>query len=187
MANESDRLESRQFLDENQPVVELDEMDTRILSLLAEDARLSMREIARRVSLSPNSVAERISRLEERGVLLGYHARIAPSVLGYRLEAIIGLQTTQSISLEDILRELMKVPEVEGAYVVSGDWDVVVRLRVRDHQHLRNVVVGQFWPMHAFQRSQTMVVFDTYERPGGWNVALALEEALKRSDPKQTH
>jgi DNA-binding Lrp family transcriptional regulator len=160
----------------NGPAVDLDERDRRILSILADDARLSMREIARRVHLSPGSVAERIARLEERGVILGYHARIAPAMLGYRLEAIVGLQTTQSIPLEDMLRDLMDVPEVEGAYVVSGSWDVVVRIRVRDHQHLRDVIVGAFWNMNAFRHSETMVVFDTYERPGGWNVALALSE-----------
>jgi Lrp/AsnC family transcriptional regulator, leucine-responsive regulatory protein len=165
------------------PVVDLDSMDRRILSILSEDARLSMREIARRVHLSPGSVAERIARLEERGVILGYHARIAPATLGYRLEAIVGLQTTQSVPLEDILRELLEVPEVEGAYVVSGSWDVVVRIRVRDHQHLRDVIVRAFWKMNAFRHSETMVVFDTHERPGGWNVALALREADDQSAP----
>ncbi|MHB8621368.1 MAG: Lrp/AsnC family transcriptional regulator [Chloroflexota bacterium] len=182
----SDRAEPEAVPDLGPPV-ELDDTDSQLLAILAADCRVSMREIARRIHLSPGSVAERISRLEERGVVLGYHARIAPAALGYRLEAIVGLQTTQAVPLEDLLRELLAIPEVEGASVVSGSWDVVVRIRVRDHQHLRNVIVKQLWNIHAFRHSETMVVFDTYERPGGWNVALALAEARGQDEATSAH
>jgi len=157
-------------------VVEVDEVDRQILLLLAADCRLSIRALGRRLKMAPGTIAERIARLEERGVLQGYHARIAPAALGYRLEAIVGLQTTQDLPLEDIMRDLMTVPEVEAAYVVSGAWDVVVRIRVRDHEHLRNVITKAFWNMAAFRHSETMIAFDTFERPGGWNVALALSD-----------
>src|SRR5215208_6027446 len=79
----------------DEAVADLDHIDRQILRLLAADARLSMRAIAREVQMSPSAIAERLTRMEEQRVILGYHARINPAALGYRLEAIVGLQTRQ--------------------------------------------------------------------------------------------
>jgi DNA-binding Lrp family transcriptional regulator len=115
--------------------------------------------------MSPGAISERIARMEERGVILGYHARINPAALGYGLEAIVGLQTRQGPALADTLATLLAIPEVEAVSLVTGQWDVVVRIRVRDHQHLRSVVLDTIWPMPAFRHSETMVVYETRERP----------------------
>ena len=157
--------------------VDLDDTDREILLLLAENARQSVRELARRIQMSPGAVADRIARLEERGAILGYHARIDPAALGYGLEAIVALQVEQGPSLDSLLDRLMAIPEVEAAQVVTGPWDLVVRIRVRDHQHMRSVVFDRLWKVPGFRHSETMISYETRERPGGWNVALALEEA----------
>ena len=156
---------------------DLDETDREILLLLAENARQSVRELARRVQMSPGAVADRIARLEERGVIRGYHTRVDPAALGYRLEAIVALQTEQGPSIATMLDRLMAIPEVEAVQVVTGRWDLIVHVRVRDHQHLRGVVFDKIWKIPAFRHSETMVSYETRKRPGGWNVALALEEA----------
>ena len=67
----------------------IDEIDRHLLVLLSRDARLSLKELAGAVGLSSPSVSERIRRLEERGVILGYAAEIDPVALGYQMEAII--------------------------------------------------------------------------------------------------
>lgn len=154
----------------------LEDIDRQILEILARNARLSVREIARRVGVAPGTVAERIGRFERRGVIRGYHAQIEPTALGYALEAIVGLQTIQGPSTDETLDRMMEIPEVEEAYVVTGQWDLVVRVRVRDHLHLRDVVVGRMWQIPVFRHSETMIVYETRSRPGGWNVALALAE-----------
>ena len=156
--------------------VDLDEIDRAILMLLAENARHSVRELARRIQMSPGAVADRITRLEERGVIRGYHTQIDPAALGYGLEAIVALQTEQGPSIEATLDRLMTIPEVEAVQVVTGPWDVIVRVRVQDHQHLRRVVFDKIWKIPAFRHSETMISYETRERPGGWNVALALGE-----------
>lgn len=155
---------------------DLDETDRQILLLLADNARQSVRELARRIQMSPGAVADRIARLEERGVIRGYHTQIDPAALGYGLEAIVALQVEQGPSLETLLDRLMSIPEVEAAQVVTGPWDLVVRVRVRDHQHMRAVVFDGIWKVPGFRHSETMISYETRVRPGGWNVALALEE-----------
>ena len=62
--------------------------------------------------------------------------------------------------------------------VVTGPWDLVLRIRVRDHQHMRAVVFDKIWKIPGFRHSETMVSYETRDRPGGWNVALALEQAV---------
>ena len=156
---------------------DLDETDRQILLLLAGNARQSVREIARRIQMSPGAVADRVARLEERGIIRGYHTRIDPAALGYGLEAVVALQTEQGPSMEATLDRLMTIPEIEAAQVVTGPWDLIVRVRVRDHQHLRSVVFDKIWPIPGFRHSETMISYETRERPGGWNVALVLEDA----------
>lgn len=163
--------------------VDFDETDREILLLLAEHARQSVRELARRIQMSPGAVADRIARLEERGVIRGYHAEIDPAALGYGLEAIIALQVEQGPPMEVMLDRLMVIPEVEAAQVVTGPWDLVVRIRVRDHQHMRAVVFDKVWKVPGFRHSETMVSYETRDRPGGWNVALALAQAASTDRP----
>ena len=158
--------------------VHLDETDRELLLLLAENARLSVRELARRVQMSPGAIADRITRLEDQGVIRGYHTLIDPAALGYGLEAIVALQVEQGPSMELMLDRVMAVPEVEAAQVVTGPWDLVLRIRVRDHQHMRAVVFDKIWKIPGFRHSETMVSYETRDRPGGWNVALALEQAV---------
>lgn len=159
--------------------VELDETDREILLLLAENSRHSVRELARRIQMSPGAVADRISRLEESGVIRGYHTQIDPAALGYGLEAIIAVETEQGPSLEETLDRLMAIPEIESVQVVTGRWDLIARVRVRDHQHLRSIVFDKVWRIPGFRHSETMISYETRERPGGWNVGLALEEAAQ--------
>ncbi|HZD04659.1 MAG TPA: Lrp/AsnC family transcriptional regulator, partial [Longimicrobiales bacterium] len=70
-----------------------DDIDLAILSLLQENARIANAEIARRVDLAPSAVFQRIRKLEEKGVIRGYHARLDPKSLGHGLMAFVMLRT----------------------------------------------------------------------------------------------
>ena len=85
--------------------------------------------------------------------------------------------------MELMLDRVMAIPEVEAAQVVTGSWDLVVRSRVRDHQHMRNVLFEKLWQIPGFRHSETRVRYETRDRPGGWNVALALEQAVSGARP----
>ena len=110
--------------------------------------------------------------LEDRGVILGYHTRLDPAALGFANEAFIGLQTIQGPTLGTELDGLMHIAEVESVHVVTGHWDLIVRVRVRDNRHLRDVVLGRIWELPGFRHSETLVVYEVRDRPGGWSVAL---------------
>jgi Lrp/AsnC family transcriptional regulator, leucine-responsive regulatory protein len=145
----------------------LDAIDTKIVGMLAEDARLSTRAIARAVGMSPTGVSERLERLHKRGVIRGYHADIDPAALGWDVEAIIGITTQQGEILESLVSHLMTLPEVITAYIVTGRWDILLSVRARSNKALRDFVVGMLPAAPGFVRSETMVCWQA-ERTSGW-------------------
>src|SRR5690349_209150 len=118
----------------------LDGHDVAILRLLVQDARMSQRRIAREVGMSAPAVAERIARLERSGVIRGYRADLDRTALGFGLVVYIGVVAVQGHDQLDVVRSLRELPEVEDVNVVTGPKDLLVRLRVRDHEHLREVL-----------------------------------------------
>jgi DNA-binding Lrp family transcriptional regulator len=144
----------------------LDDVDQRIVELLNADARMSARAVAREIEMSPGAVSERISRLEGAGVIRGYHAEIDPAALGLRLQVIVGLQISQEPSLAAIVDALLTIPEVASVHVVSGQWDLVVIVHVRDGDHLRELVLEKIWRIPGFRHSETMLILGSYENRG---------------------
>lgn len=147
---------------------ELDAIDRRILEVLGDNARLSTRAIARELGMSAGAISERILRLERNGVITGYHAAIDPAALGYRMLAIVGLQTDQDPLLSENLDRIAEIPEIEALYVVTGRWDLVAEIRARDQEHLRRVIIEKLWKIPGFRHSETMISLETRHRRGGW-------------------
>lgn len=143
----------------------LDGVDRAILQALVDDARRSVRSIAREVHMSPGAVGERIARLESAGVISRYSAVLSQEVLGYRLAAVIGLQVQQGPILAGITERLLAIPEVEKVHLVSGQWDLFVSVRARDHDDLRRVILEEIWAVPGFRHTETMIVLDNYEKP----------------------
>ena len=141
-------------------------MDLAILRLLAEDARLSARAIAREVGMSPGAISERIDRLQTRGVITGYCATISMAALGYPIRALIGLQVSHGAAVfSEVVDLLMEVPQVGRVQVVTGEWDLLVEVQVRDHDDLRDVLIQRIWSIPGFRHSQTMVMLEERLRP----------------------
>jgi Lrp/AsnC family leucine-responsive transcriptional regulator len=113
--------------------LELDQHDHRILAELQADARLTMAELGRRVHLSQPAVTERVRKLEEAGVIRGYHAVVDAGRLGYAIRAVIRIGNTDEPAL---LAALASSPEVLTAYGVTGEDSWILEIAVRDVSHL---------------------------------------------------
>ncbi|MFC9840917.1 Lrp/AsnC family transcriptional regulator [Rhodococcus sp. NPDC127530] len=140
----------------------LDDIDRRILELLFDDARISVRGLARAVGMSAGAVGERVERLESSGVITGYRAEINPSALGLKLEALIGVELTQHSSVYESMAVLRELREVVSIELVTGRWDLVVRIRVRDHEHLKEVLTESVWKLPTLGHSESMVVLESH-------------------------
>jgi Lrp/AsnC family leucine-responsive transcriptional regulator len=116
---------------------DLDHFDTRILTELQDDARLTMAELGRRVHLSQPAVTERVRKLEAAGVISGYRATVNLAKLGYGIRAIIRIGRAEYAR---VVKLIQQTPECINAYNVTGDDSWVLEIAVIDVSHLDAVV-----------------------------------------------
>lgn len=117
----------------------LDEIDRRIVEVLVRDARISQKDLAREVGLSAPSVAERLKRLEERGVIRAFTIDLDPRALGYTLQAIVRIRPLPG-KLHIVQQLIEDIPEFGECDKVTGDDCFVARLYVRSIDELDGIL-----------------------------------------------
>jgi len=117
----------------------LDSTNRRILRELQGDARLSMAELGRRVSLSAPAVAERVQRLEQAGVIVGYRAEIDPRALGFPVEAVVRVRPSmgQLHRIPEVARGLQEVVE---CHRITGEDCFLLHVRLRAMEDLEQIL-----------------------------------------------
>jgi Lrp/AsnC family leucine-responsive transcriptional regulator len=110
-----------------------------------DHARLSLAELGRRVGLSAPAVAERLQRLEETGVVSGYRAEVDPRALGYTLSAVIRIRPAAQ-QLQKVADLARRTPEVVECHRITGEDCFLLKLHLRDMQHLEQLV-DRFTPL----------------------------------------
>jgi Lrp/AsnC family transcriptional regulator, leucine-responsive regulatory protein len=117
----------------------LDAINLRLLAELQADARLSLAELGRRVGLSSPAVAERLARLEQEEVILGYHAELNPRALGLGLTAVIRIRPApRQISQVGDLAQ--RTPEVVDCRRITGEDCYIMTAHIRSVEHLEEVI-----------------------------------------------
>jgi Lrp/AsnC family leucine-responsive transcriptional regulator len=141
---------------EQSPAVPLDDVDRQILVLVSQDSRRSQRALARELGMSAPAVGDRLSRLERLGVIQGYGVRVDWSAVGYPMTVYLTITAAQGYQQATIVEQIAGVPELEALDVVTGAIDMLARLRVRDHAHLRQLL-RQIWEIEGVQRTETLL------------------------------
>ncbi|HKR98679.1 MAG TPA: Lrp/AsnC family transcriptional regulator [Candidatus Dormibacteraeota bacterium] len=139
----------------------LDDIDHNILALLRENARRTLADIGEHVSLSVAAVKRRIERLERDGVIKGYTTRVDMSGLDEAIEVIMEVYCADRTSPGDIRPSFEHVEEVVSGFTVSGEPDVLLRLRVDSVSHLEQVVERLRRDPNVV-RTKTMLVLSTF-------------------------
>ena len=119
--------------------MEVDGKSWLILQALQDNARQSLTELAQTVRLSVPAVSERVKRLEEAGVICGYHAVVAPLKAGFALSALVGITVPQPAK-KVLLERLAAMAEVQECHHVTGVDSYVFRVLARDVSHLELLV-----------------------------------------------
>ena len=117
----------------------LDKIDAAILRELCADARIPRAELSRRVGLSAPSVADRVRRLEDVGIITGYGARIDPARLGYGLTILIRARPLPS-EMKNMIEAIQETPQIVACDRVSGEDCFVARAHVRDVAEMEAVI-----------------------------------------------
>jgi len=147
--------------------VALDRTDFGIIAALQKDVRLSNKELAAKVGLSPSSCFERVRALRRAGVLAGAHAEIAPAAMGIGLQAFIAIRLARHSrdAFTTLRNRLLELDEVIGVYHVSGQTDILAHVAVRDIAHLRDTVVEKIATRKEVGATETSVIFEARRKP----------------------
>ena len=138
-----------------------DTIDLAILELLQEDARIANAEIARRVGLAPSAIFQRIRKLEEQGVILGYTARLNAKALGWGMTAFVMIQTSEGARAPEVTRQLAAIEEVTEVHRVVGQDCFFLKVRVRDPEALEALLDDKIQQLPAVASTKTTLVLST--------------------------
>lgn len=123
----------------------MDEIDQRILGALHADARLTHQELSERVGLSPTPCARRIRRLESEGIITGYSARIDEGRLGFGFSVFVSVRLDRQVDdrLKSFETEVSLCPEVVDCWLMTGSFDYLLRVAVRDLNEFEQFLTGR--------------------------------------------
>lgn len=124
--------------------MELDNTDLKILATLQANARISMSDLAQAVHLSPTPCTQRVRKLEQAGIITGYHARLAPRHLqaGLLVFVTVKLKSTDEATLKAFNTAVKPVRHVLECHMTGGGFDYLLKLRVRDMEEYRQILGG---------------------------------------------
>jgi len=140
--------------------ISLDALDREILRHLQRDGRMSNLDLARAVGLSPAATHARVRRLEERGVITGYTARVDPELAGFDILCLIsiGIQLHHQDAVARTRIALAALPEVLECHHLTGQFDYLLKVVLPDRRALERFVVEKLTPLPGIARIQTSVV-----------------------------
>ena len=139
----------------------IDATDRRILGLLQHNARTSNAEIARQIGMAPSATFERIRKLEERGVVRGYEARIDPRTLDLGMTAFVFVRSTEPPGDNSTARALTSIPEVQEVHNIAGEDCFLIKARVRDPEDLARLLREEIGPIKTITSTRSTIVLET--------------------------
>lgn len=145
----------------------LDRTDYRILELLQNNARLTNKELAAAVELAPSSCLARVQRLREAGVLLGFHARVAPAALGIGVQAVVAVRMRQHNRnhVKTFMKHLRAMPEIREIFYITGAHDFLVHVVARNMEHLKDLALDVFTNRPEVAHIETSLVYEYLANP----------------------
>ncbi|MBO5583539.1 MAG: Lrp/AsnC ligand binding domain-containing protein [Prevotella sp.] len=154
----------------------LDQLDKKILRLIAEDARIPFLEVARECNVSGAAIHQRIQKLTNMGVLKGSQFIIDPEKIGYETCAYVGLYLKNPEDFDNVVDALKTIPEVVECHYTTGEYDLFIKIYAYNNHHLLNIIHDKLQPL-GLSRSETLISFKAIiDRPLPI-VELPIEEA----------
>ncbi len=146
----------------------LDTFDRAILMALAEEGRISVTELARRIGLSKSPTQARLKRLEESGVIRGYRAILDPIRLGLDHVAFVEVRMsdTREAALEAFNKAVAAIPEVESAHLIAGNFDYLLKVRTADMRAYRRVLAEKLSTLPGISLTSTYVAMQAVKDDG---------------------
>ncbi len=154
-----------------------DDRDAEILSILQSHGRTSNAEIARRMGMAPSAILERIRKLEAKGAIRAYEARLDPQAIGLGLTAFAFVTALEPVNEMNSGAALTEIPEIQEVYYIAGEDCYLVKIRVADSEALGRLIREKIGTIPGMHRTRTTIVLTTLKETSG----LSLESLTGRS------
>jgi Lrp/AsnC family leucine-responsive transcriptional regulator len=143
----------------------LDEKDIAILKLLQKDSKLTARKIAAMVGSPITTVFSKIKHMEELGLIDGYKAILDAKVLGCGTTAFImaSVSYRTKSARASVLSEIARLPQVQELQIITGDWDLLIKLKGKDVDTIRRIVTETLRLIKGIEKTLTCIVLETYK------------------------
>lgn len=138
-------------------------MDARILAILQRDGRMAYAELGAQVGLSAPAVHERVKKLEARGLITGYGARVDPGRLGFGILAFMWVTQSPGTTGADLTEDFASIPEIEECHHIAGEADYILKVRGRDTRDLERVIRLVQSTRHVFTTETDVVLSSAFE------------------------
>lgn len=146
-------------------ILQIDNIDLQILSILMNDATTPYTEIAKELVVSSGTVHVRMKKLQELGIVVGSNLLINPQKIGYDVCAFIGIYLQKGSEYRLAVEKMKEIPEVVELHYTTGVYSMFAKVICRDTNHLRSILNGKLQTIEGIQRTETII---------------SLEESIKR-------
>ncbi|MGZ3599968.1 MAG: Lrp/AsnC family transcriptional regulator [Ktedonobacterales bacterium] len=153
-----------------------DEIDKKIVMILQQNARISNADVARQLDMAPSAIFERIRKLEARGTIKGYEARIDPAALDRSLLAFVFVRAEEKLACLETGEELARIPEVQEVHHVAGEDCYLVKVRVANTEALGRLLRESFGVIPTVRSTRTTIVLTTIKETATLPIAPEYEE-----------
>jgi len=162
----------------------LDEKDSAILMLIQENSKLTAKQIAKKVNAPITTVFAKTKRMEELGIIKEYRAIVAPEKLSAGTAAFLLASVSYRAKADDmpisqrvVAEEIARFPEVQEVHIITGDWDLLVKLRAENVDAIGKFVVDKLRLIKGLEKTLTCMVFETVKETT--EVAVSLKKPVK--------
>jgi len=160
----------------------LDEKDFAILTLIQKNSKLTAKQISKKVGAPITKVFAKTKRMEEQGIIQQYRAIVAPNMLSAGTAAFILASVSYRAKADDVpvsqravAEEIARFPEVQEVHIITGDWDLLVKLRAENVDAVGKFVVDKLRLIKGLEKTLTCMVFETIKETT--EVAISLRKA----------
>ena len=158
----------------NNPFSSLDRIDIRILELLQLDGKISNLKLAESVNLSPTAALARVQKLTKEGFILGYEARLNPTMLNNAFVVFVEImldKTTPNV-LEEFSYAVQQIPEIVECHMISGGFDFVVKIRCANMDEFRKISGNILWQLPGIKETRSYPVMEVIKESMQFNLKM---------------
>jgi DNA-binding Lrp family transcriptional regulator len=162
----------------------LDEKDSAILMLIQKDSKLTAKQISKKINVPITTVFAKTKRMEELGIIKEYRAIVSPETLSAGTAAFILASVSYRAKSDDVpisqrvvAEEIARFPEVQEVHIITGDWDLLVKLRAENVDAVGKFVVDKLRLIKGLEKTLTCMVFETAKETT--EVAVSLRKSVK--------